>query len=158
MAYVLNEVFGRSGFNSRLQKKLRVDLGLTYGIGSFLSTYQTGGMVIGRMATANETVNEAIDAIRQEWAKIANEGITQEELDTIKMYLKGSYHLRFKTNEDIAGILAGMQLDNIPASYVKHRNDMIEAIKLDDINRVAKNLFHPEELVFVVVGQPDTPS
>ncbi|MDE2759715.1 MAG: pitrilysin family protein [Paracoccaceae bacterium] len=158
MAYVLNEVFGRSGFNSRLQKKLRVDLGLTYGIGSFLSTYQTGGMVIGSMATANETVNEAIEAIRQEWANVANEGITQEELDTIKMYLKGSYHLRFKTNEDIAGILAGMQLDNIPASYVKHRNDMIEAIELEDINRVAKNLFRPEELVFVVVGQPDTPS
>jgi len=158
MAYVLNEVFGRSGFNSRLQKKLRVDLGLTYGISSFLSTYQTGGMVIGSMATANETVNEAIDAIRQEWAGIANEGITQEELDTIKMYLKGSYHLRFKTNEDISGILAGMQLDNIPASYVEHRNDMIEAIELEDINKVAKNLFRPEELVFVVVGQPDTPS
>lgn len=158
LAYVLNEVFGRSGFNSRLQKKLRVELGLTYGIGSYLSTYQTGGIVLGSMATANETVNESINAIRQEWERVASEGITQDELDTIKMYLKGSYPLRFKTNESISGILAGMQLDNIPASYVKNRNDMIEAIKLEDINRVAKYLYRPKELIFVIVGQPDIDS
>ena len=158
LAYVLNEVFGRSGFNSRLQKKLRVELGLTYGIGTYLSTYQTGGLVVGSMATANQTVNEALNAIRKEWDRIASEGITQEELDTIKMYLKGSYPLRFKTNESISGILAGMQLDNMPASYVKNRNEMIEAIKLEDINRVAKYLFRPEELVFVIVGQPDIAS
>lgn len=158
LAYVLNEVFGRSGFNSRLQKKLRVDLGLTYGVGSYLSTYQSGGLVVGSMATANKTVKEAIEAIKIEWERIANEGITQQELDTIKMYLKGSYPLRFKTNTSIAGILAGMQLDSMPASYVKNRNDMIEAIRLEDINRVAKYLYRPEELVFVVVGQPDIDS
>ncbi len=158
LAYVLNEVFGRSGFNSRLQKELRVELGLTYGIGTYLSTFQSGGLIVGSMATANETVNEALEAIRREWGKIANEGITQEELDTIKMYLKGSYPLRFKTNESISGILAGMQLDNIPASYVKNRNDMIEAIELEEINRVAKYLFRPEELVFVIVGQPEIDS
>ena len=155
LAYVLNEVFGRSGFNSRLQKKLRVELGLTYGIGSYLSTYQTGGLVVGSMATANQTVSEALDAIRKEWERVASKGITQDELDTIKMYLQGSYPLRFKTNEAISGILAGMQLDNMPASYVKNRNEMIEAIELKDINRVAKYLYRPEELVFVIVGQPD---
>jgi len=38
---------------------------------------------------------------------------------------------------------------------VINRNDYIEAVTLDDINRVAGELLDPEALHFVVVGQPE---
>ncbi|MCY4445360.1 MAG: pitrilysin family protein [Rhodobacteraceae bacterium] len=156
-AYVLNQVFGQSGFNSRLLNKLRVELGLTYGVGSYLSSYQDTGLITGSMQTANETVAQAIETIRDEWSRIANEGITQEELDTIKRYLTGAYPLRFDTNESIAAILVSMLWEDMPPDYVKERNGLVDSIDLETINRVARELFHPDQLTFVVVGQPPEP-
>jgi len=140
-----------------LLNKLRVELGLTYGVGSYLSSYQDTGLITGSMQTANETVAQAIETIRDEWSRIANEGITQEELDTIKRYLTGAYPLRFDTNESIAAILVSMLWEDMPPDYVKERNGLVDSIDLETINRVARELFHPDQLTFVVVGQPPEP-
>ena len=48
-----------------------------------------------------------------------------------------------------------MQMDNLAIDYVKTRNDKVNAVTLDDIARVAKRLYRPESLRFVVVGQPE---
>jgi zinc protease len=39
--------------------------------------------------------------------------------------------------------------------YITSRNENIEAVTLDDIKRVAARLYQPENLRFVVVGQPE---
>jgi zinc protease len=46
-------------------------------------------------------------------------------------------------------------LQGYPPSYVATRNDKIEAVTLDQANRVAAQLFDPDALRFVVVGQPE---
>jgi zinc protease len=63
--------------------------------------------------------------------------------------------LRFDGNADIAGILVGMQMIGLPPEYVVNRNDMLNAVTLDDVNRVARELLRPENLHFVVVGEPE---
>jgi zinc protease len=60
--------------------ELREKRGLTYGVGSYLVPMDLGATVMGQMATANETVAEAIDLLRAEWARLATEGVTPEEL------------------------------------------------------------------------------
>ena len=72
----------------------------------------------------------------------------------MKTYLTGEYPLRFDGNADIADIMVGMQMIGLPADYVINRNAYIEAVTLEDMNRVAKELLHPDDLHFVVVGQP----
>ena len=47
-----------------------------------------------------------------------------------------------------------MQLDGRSPDYVKTRNSKIEAVTLDQINRVASELFQPEALRFVIAGEP----
>ena len=88
-------------------------------------------------------------------ARIAEEGVTQEELDAAKTYLTGEYPLRFDGNGQIAGILVGMQVTGLPQSYVTERNEFIEAVTLEEINRVAAERVDPEALHFVVVGRPE---
>jgi zinc protease len=99
-------------------------------------------------------VAEAIAVLRAEWAKIAAEGLTEEELATTKTYLTGSYPLRFDSNANIAGILVGMQMEGLPIDYALTRNARIEAVTMDDIRRVAQRIYLPDALHFVVVGQP----
>lgn len=93
--------------------------------------------------------------IRDEWALMASEGLSAEELEAAKTYLTGAYPLRFDGNADIAGILAGMQSVGLPTDYVANRNDFINAVTLEEVNRVAAELMDPENLHFVVVGQPE---
>ncbi len=154
-AYILNTIFGGSGFNSRLMEEVRVKRGLTYGIRTYLIDSDRSEALIGVVSTVNPRMAETIQVVRDEWAKIARDGVTAEELAAAKTYLTGAYPLRFDGNAPIARILVGMQLDGRSPDYVTSRNARIEAVTLDEINRVAAALFQPEALRFVVAGEPE---
>ncbi len=63
--------------------------------------------------------------------------------------------MRFDGNSRIASILVGMQANDLPIDYIATRNARIEAVTQDDVRRVAARVLRPEELHFVVVGQPE---
>jgi len=153
-AYVMNHIMG-TGFTSRLNQEIREKRGLTYGVSSFLAPYDRAGLYMGAMSSSNENIAEAIDLIRLEWAKMADNGVTNEELEAAQKYLTGSYPLRFDSNGAIASILAGLQFANLPIDYIATRNDLVNAITVEDINRVASRLVQPDKLHFVIVGQPE---
>jgi zinc protease len=152
--FVLNEVLGGGRFTARLMTEVREKRGLTYGIGTYIVNMDHADMLLGQFSASNEKVAEAIKVVREEWGRIGTEGVTPEELEATKTYLTGSYPLRFDGNGPIASILVGMQMDAIPIDYVATRNSKVEAVTMEDIQRVAAKLFDPEALQFVVVGQP----
>lgn len=153
-AYVMNHILG-TGFTSRLNQEIREKRGLTYGVASFLTPYDRAGLYMGSISSSNENIAEAIGLIRDEWAKMADNGVTQEELESAQKYLTGSYPLRFDSNGAIASILAGLQFADLPIDYVTTRNDAVNAVTVEDINQVASRLVQPDKLRFVIVGQPE---
>jgi len=153
-AYLLNHILGGPGFAARLMDEVREKRGLTYGISTWLAPMDHAEIWQGSFASANEKVAEAVEVVRDVWANVAAEGVTEEELAAAKTSLTGSYPLRFDGNGPIANILVGMQSERLPISYVNDRNSYIEAVTLDDIRRVAKRLMDPSALRFVVVGKP----
>ncbi|MCG6901749.1 MAG: insulinase family protein [Rhodobacter sp.] len=154
-AFVMNTVLGAGNFDSRLMTEVREKRGLTYGVYSYLASKDYADLVIGRVASANDRVAEAISVIKDEWARIAAEGVTEEELENAITYLTGAYPLRFDGNAQIAGIMVGMQMSDLPIDYIATRNDKVRAVTMDDVKRVAARLMDPEHLTFVVVGQPE---
>ncbi|MGR3377140.1 M16 family metallopeptidase [Salipiger abyssi] len=154
-AYVMNTILGGGGFEARLMTEVREKRGLTYGVYSYLLPMDHAELYLGRVASANDRIGEAISVIRDEWAKMASEGVTDAELAQAKTYLTGAYPLRFDGNGPIARILVGMQMDGLTPDYVTTRNDHIEAVTAEDIARVATRLLQPDALRFVVVGQPE---
>ena len=133
---------------------LRQSRGLTYGVGTYLVPKDLASVYLGSVSSANDRIAEAIDVIRDEWARAATEGVTQEELDDAKTYLTGAYPLRFDGNGQIASIMVGMQMEGLPIDYIATRNDKVNAVTLEDVNRVAAELLDPDGLHFVVVGKP----
>ncbi|WP_371038020.1 M16 family metallopeptidase [Rhodosalinus sp. FB01] len=154
-AFVLNQILGGGGFESRLMQEVREKRGLTYGVYSYLAPKDHAALYMGRVASANDRIAEAIEVIRGEWARIARDGVTEAELEAARTYLTGAYPLRFDGNGPIARILVGMQMDGLPITYPQTRNDQLAAITLEDVNRVAAELLKPERLHFVVAGQPE---
>lgn len=154
-AFVLNQILGGGDRASRLMEEVREKRGLTYGIYTWLVDADYADLLMGQVKSANNRIAEAIEVIRFEWARIAAEGVTAEELEDAQTYLTGAYPLRFDGNARIAGILVGMQMTGLPIDYPATRNDKINAVTLEDIKRVAARLIRPENLHFVVVGQPE---
>ncbi|MDH3242102.1 MAG: insulinase family protein [Alphaproteobacteria bacterium] len=154
-AYVLNYVLGGGGLTSRLATEIREKRGLAYSVYTRLSTMDHAGLVTGRVATANARVAESLALIRQQWAKIAQEGITEQELKDAKSYLTGSFYTRLNSTGRVARLLVGLQLDDMGLDYLKMRNAKINAVTLEDARRVAKELFRPGDLTISVVGRPE---
>ncbi len=154
-AYVLNQILGGGSFESRLMNEVREKRGLTYGVYSYLAPKDLATVYMGGVSSANDRIAEAIAVIRDEWKRMAADGVTPDELRDAKTYLTGAYPLRFDGNARIANIMVGMQMQGLPIDYIATRNDKVEAVTLEDVNRVAAELLDPEALHFVVVGKPD---
>ena len=154
-AFVLNHILGGGSFSSRLYQEIREKRGLAYSVYSYLRPMDYGALYLGGVATANPRVGESLDIIRQEWARMAEDGPTKEELDSAKVFLTGSYPLRQRSTGSIAGMLLGIQLEDLGIDYINRRNDFIDAVSLDDVRRVAGRLLQEDKLTVVIVGQPE---
>ncbi|ABG30357.1 M16 family metallopeptidase [Roseobacter denitrificans] len=153
-AVVLNHVLGGGSFESRLMDEVRAKRGLTYGVYSYLAGKDLAEVYIGSVSSANDRIAEAIEVIRDEWEKAATEGVTAQEVENAKTFLTGAYPLRFDGNGPIANIMVGMQMLGLPIDYIATRNERVEAVTVEGVKRVAGELLEPENLHFVVVGQP----
>ncbi len=154
-AFVMNRILGGGGFASRLTEEIRERRGLTYGISTFLVSMEMAELYLGQVASANDTIAEAVELVRAEWRRMAEDGVSEKELRDARTYLTGAYPLRFDGNARIADILADMQLQGLGIDYIATRNDRVNAVTGKDIARVAKRLLDPGGLFFIIVGQPE---
>ena len=153
-AYVMNYILGGGGFTSRLYQEVREKRGLAYSVYSYLVPLEHAGLYIGGVATRNDGVAEALDIIRAEIARLAENSVSAEELSAAKQYLTGAFPLRLDTGSKVAGILVQMQFEALGIDYLERRNGYMEAVTLDDIGRVAERLLDPARMRIVVVGDP----
>lgn len=154
-AYVLNYILGGGGFTSRLTREIRELRGLAYAVYTYLDPLDHAALVMGGVATRNLRVKESIELVRAEWAGINGGSVTAEELADAKSYLTGSFALRLDTTDKLARILVYIQMNDLGIDYLDRRNGLIEGVARADLTRVAKRLFLPENLAFVVVGAPE---
>jgi zinc protease len=153
-AYVLNYILGGGGFSSRLVDDIREDRGLTYGIGTNLSIQPHFWRWTGSSSTMNDKAGEVVRLVKEHIAKLGAEGPTETELADAKAYLTGAFPLSFDSNAKIAKNLMGFRQDDLGVDYVANRNDLINAVTLADVKRVAATYMKPENFTFVLVGQP----
>lgn len=152
---VANYILGGGGFSSRLMDQVREQRGLVYGIGTGPSVREHAAVIRGSAQSENADVREAIDVTRAEMARFYRDGATQAEVDDAITYLTGSFALDLDSNTKIASVIHGVQTSGRDIGYINRRNDLIRAVTLADVNRVARRLFNPDAFTFVVVGQPE---
>ncbi|MBL6928435.1 MAG: insulinase family protein [Rhodospirillales bacterium] len=154
-AYVLNHILGGGGFTSRLYNEVREKRGLAYSVYAALYPMDFAGLIFGGSGTRNEAAAKTVEIVRAQWKRMADSGPTAEELTDARQFLTGSFALRFSSSARIAAVLVAMQLDDLGIDYLDRRNAFIDAVTLDDVRRVARDLLDPNGLTFVVVGQPN---
>ena len=154
-AYVMNYILGGGGFSSRLYEEVREKRGLAYSVYSYLNPLDAGALIAGGVSTVNARAGESLAVVLAEWARMRDEGVSQQELDDARRYLTGSWPLGFDNTGKMARMLVGMQYNDLGIDYLDRRNDYISAVGRDDVKRVARRLLDTAKLTIVVVGNPD---
>ncbi|MGN6287268.1 MAG: M16 family metallopeptidase [Afipia sp.] len=140
-AYIVNHILGGGSLSGRLYHEVREKRGLAYSVSQALSWMNHANQFIGATATRTDKAEEAIATIAGELKRMAEQGPTQQELDSAKSYLKGAQMLSLDSSTKIAGALVQYQLDNLGIDYIQRRPAIIDAVTLDDAKRVAKRIW-----------------
>lgn len=150
---VMNEILGGGVLTSRLGADVREKHGLAYGVNSANAPLPYAGMFYVSLATGNDTVAKALELVRKHLNLIRDTEVTKEEFDDAKAYLVGSFPLRLDSNAKLLNMMAMMQSENLPRSYLNDWPKKIATVTRVDIQRVAKKLIQPKDMTLVVVGQ-----
>jgi len=149
---VLNVILGE-GMSSRLFQEVREVRGLAYAIGSYLSSYHDAGSMVAFASVDLGRVSDTVRVILDEWRRIAQESVADEELTRAKEYTKGRFLLGMEESRSLAawyGIQELRQEEEIltPEQAVAK----MDAVTRDDVQRLAGQLFQPENLNLAVIG------
>lgn len=149
---IFNEIFGTSGFGSRLMQRVRTELGLTYGVYGGISPGVVRGTNSIFLQTKAESVSPAIQESLAVLTGMQEKSPFPEEMEEKKRALRNSYVLNFDSLDEIAIRRARLQLLRYPADYDKTYLPKIDAVTPDDVQEVARARWQEGSFVVVVVG------
>jgi zinc protease len=154
-AWVMNNALGQYALGGRLGDSIRERQGMAYYVYSTLDASLAEGPLMVRAGVAGENVDRTIASIDRELEAVRTHGLTTNELAESKSYLIGSIPRQLETNAGIAGFLLSAELHGLGADYEARLPRLIDAVVLDDANRVARRLLDPGRAVIVVAGPLD---
>lgn len=150
-AYIMNHVLGGGTFSSRLFNEVREKRGLAYGVGSGLQTSDYSDALVIGTSTRADRAEEALTVMRETIAKLAQEGITDEELTTSKTYLIGAYPINnLDSSSAVASTLLELQRDNLGIDYIDRRVGYIEAVTKEQVKAAAQRLLNEEPAILII--------
>jgi predicted Zn-dependent peptidase len=150
-SYVLNTVLGGS-MSSRLFQNVREKRGLAYAVFSGLSAYRDAGSMTIYAGCANDAVGELIDVVIKELRRLKDEPLPQSELQRAKDHLKGSLMLNLESTSSRMSHLARQEIYFDRQFGLDETLEGVERVSLDDVQRVARDLFADGALAATVLG------
>jgi predicted Zn-dependent peptidase len=150
-SYVLNTILGGS-MSSRLFQNVREKRGLAYAVFSGLSSYRDTGSMTIYAGCANSAVSELIDVVVGELRRMKDEPLPAPELQRAKDHLKGSLMLNLESTSSRMSHLARQEIYFDRQFGLDETLEGVERVTVDDIQRVARDLFADGALAATVLG------
>jgi len=149
---VVSNYFGW-GLESRLNKSLRVEKGLTYGAwGSYIAHRFAGEFKVGTFSKT-ETTADAVKALLDEVKRLKGDGPTDDELSRSKSFMLGSFVRGRETPQQIAGDLWLKESQGLAPDYLEKLLEGISQADKEQCEKLITNTIDTSRQVIVVVGQ-----
>jgi zinc protease len=144
-------ILGGEGSN-RLHQVLRTERGLTYGAQANMDALKETGDFQAETNTRSDATGEVLRLIVDEFWRLQRDRVGSVELDNAKAYLSGSFPLTIETPESIAMQVVTVLFYGLPLQELQTFRDRVNAVTVDDIQRVARAYLKPDRLSVVLVG------
>jgi len=148
---LLNTVLG-GGMSSRLFQNIRERRGLAYAVFSEMTAFRDTGCVSVYAGTSRESAREVVRLILEEFGRIKQERVPDEELRRAKDNLKGSLLLGLESTGSRMANLARQHLYFGRFFTPDEMADSIERVRADEIQETAQVFFDPRHVALAVVG------
>jgi predicted Zn-dependent peptidase len=138
--------------SSRLFQRVREEMGLAYSVFSFQSFYADAGVSGVYVGTRPESADRAEAVIEEELRRLAEDGITSDELDDVKGQVKGQIVLSLESSSARLHRLAGTELYDEPFRSMDEITALVEAVTLDDVAALAAEYFPADRQSLLRLG------
>jgi zinc protease len=146
-----SNILGGEGAN-RLYRVLRSERGLTYGAAADFNALKQSGDIVAQTNTRSETTGETLRLIVDEVWRLIRDRAGDRELEGAQDYLTGAFPLTIETPSQIALQILNAVFFGLDLNELQTYRERVNAVTVEDVQRVARSYLHPDRLTVVLVG------
>ncbi len=150
-AALLNTILG-GGMSSRLFQNIREDRGLAYSIFSELSSFRDTGSLCVYAGTSAQNAEQVIRLTVEEFRRLKEQPVPEEELQRAKDQLKGNILLSLESSGALMSNLARQEMYFQRFYGVPEILEQVGQVTSEDLMRMAGSLFVPESVAVAMLG------
>ena len=153
---ILATVLG-TGMSSRLFTEVRERRGLAYYVFASNHSYTDAGSLYSQAGVDIERADEAVETIVTELKRIADEPVPADELEKAKNVAKGRFVLQLESPHAL--IMFGLRREILEDEATEPEEVIasIEAVTVEDVQRVAQDVIGSRGLNLALIGPFDDP-
>lgn len=153
-ANIMNYTLG-GAFNSRINLNLREKNGWTYGARAGFRSSDYENLYAGSAGVKLEATDSAVSEFIREIAEFQKDGVREDEVAFTKSSIGQSEALKYETPGQKSGFLKLIMDNGYDKELSKKRQAVVSKMTKAEIDAMAKNLIHLDEMVVVVVGDKE---
>jgi predicted Zn-dependent peptidase len=145
------------GMSSRLFTEVRERRGLAYYIYGHNMAYTDTGTLYAQGGVDIKRIDDAVSTVVKEFGRIAAEPVEADELEKARNFSKGRLVLSL---EDPKGMIMFGLRNEVLEGKLREPDEVLaalDAVTLEDIQRVAQDIIREERLNFAAIGPFDDP-
>ncbi|HEY5749185.1 MAG TPA: pitrilysin family protein [Chryseolinea sp.] len=152
--YLMTNILGGPGMNSRLNLSVREKHGLVYSIDAQYLAYADTGMFAIYFGTEPKQAKKCMALVHREMDKLCEKKLSARELASAKEQIKGQLAMSEENNLGLMIMMgrAVIDLDRVPP--LQETFDKIEAVDALTLQTVAQETFDPRHLSYLTM-EPD---
>lgn len=148
--YLLNNILGGPGMNSRLNLSLRERRGLVYTVESCMTAYTDTGIWCVYFGCDPKDAARCRRLVLNELKRLASAPLSKNALEAAKRQIKGQIGISYDNFENVALAMGKTFLHYNRTRDIHRLYERIDALTPEDLYEVAKDLFRPENLTILV--------
>src|SRR3989338_7386339 len=151
-ALTLMSVILGGNMSSRLFISVRERNGLGYYVHTSVDTTTDTGYLVTQSGIKNDSLEKAIGLVLDEYKDLKNKKITAKELKKAKDFVRGSMSLSLDGTDAQASFYANQEVMGRELLTPEEKMKMIDKVSINDIKKVAEDIFVNEKLNLSVIG------
>jgi predicted Zn-dependent peptidase len=140
------------GMSSRLYRELVSGRGLAYTVQTIVQSYVDAGSIWAQAGVNAAKADDAVSAVAREFGRLADEPVPEDELEKARNYAKGRFVFQVETPQGLMGFALRRELVEGEAPEPKELLAALDAVTVEDVQRVAQELFSPGALRLALIG------
>lgn len=148
---ILNRILS-DGIESRLNRYVRAEKGLSYGVAGVFRPTRHTGLFYGSTDTNPETTGASIEAMFKVFNDVKAGDVPEQELAEGKSRITGGLALDTQTISQQTGRRVDVELNGYPLDYFDVYPKKIEAVQAASLRELANKYIDDQNMTIVVVG------